>query len=82
MGGVPMTLAAPLLKLAPQDLKADSAQQTLMKTGSLAPSYLVIIMMLHMGVPLHHQWQQKECSIVKPSWQMDQSPTPKSQQGS
>jgi hypothetical protein len=70
MGGIPMTLAAmaPLLKLAPQDLKAASAQQTLMKTGSLAPSYLVIIMMLHMGVPFHHQWQQKECSIVKPSW--------------
>jgi hypothetical protein len=79
-----MTLAAmaPLLKPAPQDLKAASAQQTLVKTGSLAPSYLVIIMMLHMGVPLHCQWQQKECSIVKPSWQMDQSPTPKSQQGS
>jgi hypothetical protein len=79
-----MTLAAmaPLLKLAPQDLKAASAQQTLMKMGSLALSYLVIIMMLHMGVPLHHQWQQKECSIVKPSWQMDQLPTPESQQGS
>jgi hypothetical protein len=79
-----MTLAAmaPLLKLAPQDLKAASAQQTLMKTGSLAPSYLVIIMMLHMRVVLHRQWRQKECSIVKPSWQMDQSPTPESQQGS
>jgi hypothetical protein len=79
-----MTLAvmALLLKPAPQDLKAASAQQTLMKMGSLAPSYLVIIMMLHMGVPLHRQWQQKECSIVKPFWQMDQSPTPESQQGS
>jgi hypothetical protein len=79
-----MTLAAmaPLLKLAPQDLKAASAQQTLMKTGSLVPSYLVIIMMLHMGVPLHCQWQQKERSIMKPSWQMDQLPTPESQQGS
>jgi hypothetical protein len=79
-----MTLAAmaPLLKPASQDLKAASAQQTFMKTGSLAPSYLVIIMMLHMGVPLHRQQQQKECSIVKLSWQMDQLPTPKSQQGS
>jgi hypothetical protein len=36
----------------------------------------------HMGVPLCCQWWQKECSIVKPSWQMDQSPTPESQQGS
>jgi hypothetical protein len=80
-----MTLAAmaPLLKLAPQDLKAAPAQQTLMKMGSLAPSYLVIVMMMpHMGVPLHHQWLQKERSIVKPSWQMDQLPTPESQQGS
>jgi hypothetical protein len=26
--------------------------------------------------------RQKECSIMKPSWQMDQLPTPESQQGS
>jgi hypothetical protein len=42
----------------------------------------VASLMLHMRVVLHCQRRQKECSIMKPSWQMDQSPTPESQQGS